>query len=67
MPPLLPILFTLMVVAVVIYVVVRLIQDFPSYGIGTVKMLALAAVCLVVIFLLAGVFGISILGGLRLR
>lgn len=66
MPPLIPLLLTLCIIAVLIWVVYQLITSFPSYGVATVKMLLIAALVIVVIFVLAAVFGVPILGGLRL-
>jgi hypothetical protein len=67
MPGLLSILFTLAIVAVLVWVIYQLIVSFPSYGVPTVRMLAIAALVIVVIFILASVFSIPVLGGLRLK
>lgn len=63
----LPILFTLCIIAVLVWVVWQLIQGFPTYGVSTVKMLMIAALIIVLIFVLAAVLGIPILAGLRLK
>ncbi len=67
MPPLLPLLFTLCVIAVLVWVVYQLITTMPGWGVQTVKMLLIAGLVLVLIFVLAAVFGVEILGGLRLK
>ncbi len=65
--PILPVLFTIAVIAVIVWVAWSLIQAFPTYGIATVKMLLIAALVVVLIFVIASVLGIQILGGLRLK
>ena len=63
----LPVLFALMVLAVLVWVAWVLIQSFPSYGVPTVKMLLIAVLVLIIIFFLASILGISMPGGLRLK
>ncbi len=66
MPPLIPLLLTLCVIAILVYVAYSLIVSFPTYGVPTMKMLLVAVLCIIVIFILSAVLNAPILGGLRL-
>lgn len=67
MPALLPLIFTLAIICVLVWGAVQLIALFPGFFSPPIRVLFIMAVALICIFVLASLFNIPLLEGLRLK